>query len=356
MHRRQPSHRRTRLGSAAALAVILAFIGLVTGRAAGVFGTDLVEETTATVTLADSYAQVEEPSPAPAMKVEPAQRIKAVKERRTGPGAGGGDLKRKVEELLADQPPPPATFRISTFNVLGHSHTTPGGNKKGFAPGTTRIGWAADLLRAQDIDVVGLQEFEAPQFNAFVQRTGDLFGGYPGLSMGTNVVRNSIVWRNDRWSLVKGDTIPIPYFRGNRVPMPYVLLQHRETGRQMYVINIHNPTSNPRRGNNARWRALGTQLEIGLVRELRATGVPVVLMGDFNERDKAFCTVTQQGQMNAANGGSAGPPCRTPPNMGIDWIFGTQDIGFADYVRLSQGVIGRVSDHPMIISRATLAN
>jgi hypothetical protein len=75
-------------------------------------------------------------------------------------------------------------------------------------------------------------------------------------------------------------------------------------------------------------------------------------MGDFNEREEAFCAVTRRAPAVAANGGSAGPPCRPPANIGIDWIFGTQDIAFSDYRRLRGGLIGRATDHPVILADA----
>ena len=270
------------------------------------------------------------------------------------------DLVDEVEELLdtderpdPERPEPqPAVFRVSSFNVLGHSHTTARGNKPQYAEGPTRMRWSVQLLRTYDIDVVGFQEFELPQFNAFRQLTGGGFGVFPGASLGRNPVRNSIAWRLDTWKMVQAETIPIPYFRGKRVPMPYVLLEHVGTGQRVFFINVHNPASVKGRGNNEPWRDLGTRLEIDLVERLRAqTGLPVVLMGDFNERDEAFCKVTGPGGMVAANGGSASP-CRPPANQGIDWIFGTKDIAFSDYVRSRSGLVARTTDHPIIVSTA----
>ena len=261
-----------------------------------------------------------------------------------------------MEELLeAGQAGPPARFRVSSLNVLGAGHTGPRGSKPSYASGTTRIGWLAQVIRQLDVDVVGLQEYEPVQHHAFVRRTGGRYGIYPGAALGNRAVRNSIAWDRSTWEAVSTHTIPIPYFRGNRVPMPYVLLEHLESGRRVWFINIHNPVSSAKRGNNERWRDLGTSLQIGLMQRLRAqTDHPVILMGDFNEREEAFCNVTRRAPAIAANGGSAGPRCVPPANMGIDWIFGTKDISFSGYRRLRGGIISRATDHPMIVADAEL--
>ena len=84
--------------------------------------------------------------------------------------------------------------------------------------------------------------------------------------------------------------------------------------------------------------------EIALVDSLKAqTGYPVFLTGDFNEREEAFHRVTGGGAAVAANGGVSG-------NVGIDWIFGTPDVTFSDYVR-DNSTIARISDHPLIDAR-----
>lgn len=249
---------------------------------------------------------------------------------------------------------PPVMFRMASFNVLGSSHTSRGGNKPGYAEGPTRIGWTADMLRASGVSVVGFQEYEPNQHRAFARRTGGSWGVFPGLSQGRRGVRNSVAWRSATWQLVRAHTIPIPYFRGKPVPMPYVLLEHRRSGERAWFISIHNPTSNAKRGNNQRWRNVATQRERNLLVDLHSSGTPVFLTGDFNERDEAYCRVTAGGVAQAAQGGRGGRPCRPPATMGIDWIFGTPDVTFRAYVRRQDAAVRRTSDHPMILTTATL--
>jgi endonuclease/exonuclease/phosphatase family metal-dependent hydrolase len=238
---------------------------------------------------------------------------------------------------------------VATINTLGDSHTQGGGNKARFASGVDRTRNLIGILAAQGVDVAGLQEFEVPQRATFTRMTS-LWDVFTGTERG----HDSIAYRSDVWEYVTGGTGTIPYFHGNPVPMPWVTLRHRETGREVSFISVHNPTSNAERGNNAAERAEATRREIAMVRTLAQHGDPVVLLGDFNERSEAFCAVTGGGDIGAANGGSVGGSCAPPPDAGIDWIFGTTDIEFSDYLRRQDAVVARTTDHPVIVASATI--
>ena len=342
---------------AAGLLVAAALVGLLVGRATGVLGGESdIFATDSSVAGSDPTAAASPSAPGSVTTAGPTGRggkKRDVPQALATDVPGGDELAQRVEDLLGEQESvEPTTFRVSSFNVLGASHTSAGGNKPQYASGSDRMRGTVSLLSTLDLDVVGLQEFELVQYHALKRLTGDRYGVYPGPALGRGPIRNSVIWRQDTWELVDARTIPIPYFRGNRVPMPYVLLKHRESGQGVYFINIHNPTSNARRGNNERWRDLGTTMETTLANRLnRDAGVPVVLMGDFNEREEAFCRVTGAGLV-AANGGNPGRPCSPPAGAGIDWIFGTRDITFSDYLRLDSPLVDRVTDHPVIAATA----
>lgn len=252
----------------------------------------------------------------------------------------------RVHTITVKPPPPPpvpeAAFQVASFNVLGSSHTA--GRQTG-AAGRIRVGWASQLLRGAGVDVVGLQELEPDQFQV-MRRTWTV---WPGMALGKPGVRNSIAWDPAVFTLVEGHQVQIPYFHGNLVPMPYVLLEHRETGRRAWFLNTHSPRSGAGRGDNERFRDRGTATLVALMRRLDSPRTPVVLTGDFNERAEAFCTVTGDGIV-AANGGTSSP-CRPPAGHGIDWIFGTSGVDFSGYRRIDN----RASDHPLITATATLA-
>ena len=376
-HASEPSSfpRQALLG----IMLALVLVGLVTARATGVVGGEETERTAsppASSPSASASASPEDlpsasssasPTPEPEGAEKPRKRDKrpaddTVDSRRTATAQDGSQrtdasqkaLASAVEDSLTEEIVPTA-FRVMSFNVLGNSHTVRGGNKPGYASGAARTGMALQILRSFDVDVVGLQEFEPVQNYTFLRRGGGQWDTYPGMQMGKKGVRNSVAWRTGVWELKTARTLASPYFRGKRVPMPYVQLEHRKTGQRVWSINIHNPTSNAKRGQNERFRDLGTSLQVNLANRLKsATGDPVILMGDFNERAEAFCRVTGGGKLSASAGGSVGGPCRPPRDLGIDWIFGTRDLSFESHVRTRGGLISRATDHPVVVADAVV--
>ncbi len=249
--------------------------------------------------------------------------------------------------------PTTATFRVGTFNVLGASHTTVGGNKPGYARASVRMPWSLTLIRRSGVDVVGLQEFQASQYAAFRRATAGTWSVFPGTARGRELVQNSIAFRTDVWDLKQGSLVDIPYFHGRPFPMPFVLLRHRVSGHEVWFVNVHNPAST--RGDASRHRARGIAIEAALVNRLHADGTPVVLTGDFNDRAEAFCPLVGRTQLEAANGGSVAARCRPPADPGIDWVFATSDLEVTDYVRDRSALVRRTTDHPFVHAGLTLS-
>jgi hypothetical protein len=244
----------------------------------------------------------------------------------------------------------PQEFRVASLNVLGASHTGPGG-RPGYPAASTRMDMAISALRNNAIDVVGFQEFEASQYGMFTARAGE-YSLYPGLALGDKSVRFNIAWRSSMWKMVDAHTLSIPYAGGNRIAMPVVLLESLTTGRRAWFANFHNPADTPNLGNNGRWRAEAAGIEISHLTELHATdGYPVISTGDYNEREEIFCRFTAGGVFSAAAGGSTGGSCSPPSGMQVDWIFGSTGVTFTDY---SVTDIGRATDHDLVHSQATL--
>ena len=245
----------------------------------------------------------------------------------------------------------PFSFRVASFNVLGDSHTGPGGNKPGFPDGSPRMDMAISALRRSAVDVVGFQEMEASQFNMFSARAGE-YSLYPGLAMGDKSVRFNIAWRSSMFRMVDAHTLSIPYAGGSRIEMPVVLLESISTGRRAWFANFHNPADTPNLGNNARWRSEAAGIEISHLTALhQEQGVPVIATGDYNEREEIFCRFTAGGVFSAAAGGSNSGGCAPPSGMQVDWIFGSSGVQFDGYAVTG---VGQASDHNMVSSGATL--
>lgn len=244
-------------------------------------------------------------------------------------------------------------FVLATFNVLGNSHTVPGGNKPGWASGRTRTRWAIQLMDRYDVDVVGLQEFQRPQWRTFLANAGGTYGVFPGRGSRLRDTQNAIVWRKSTFELVNADTVGIPYFDGNIHQMPVIRLREKATGQEAWFINVHNPASTRWHPNNERWRIAAMNREIKLVRTLSRRGSPVFLTGDMNERDLYFCRAAAAG-MVAANGGSNVGTCRPPAQARIDWIFAAKGTRFTAYTVDRGPLVQKTTDHPLVLARAQM--
>ncbi len=242
------------------------------------------------------------------------------------------------------------TFRIASFNILGHSHTAKGGghSRRGYPPGPVRMEGAVDTLLASDVSIAGLQELQGPQMDVLERRLPG-WGVYPGRALGQGVMANSIVWDRADWDAVEQHTLDIPYFGGRPLAMPYVLLEHRGTGLRVWVANFHNPADV--HGPAQQWRDEAVRRQAALANRLQSRGLPVLMTGDFNDRERFYCSITSMSRLRAANGGTPGRPCRPPGQMKVDWVLGAgNDLRFIAYRELDGGAIDRITDHPVILA------
>jgi hypothetical protein len=241
------------------------------------------------------------------------------------------------------------SFQVASFNLLGSSHTKGSGR---YAPGPSRMDGALQVLAQHDVSVVGFQEFQPDQRQAFTARaTG--WTMWPGLTMGRRAGENSVAWRDDTWTLSDKGLIDVPYFGGRIRPMPWVLLKNVATGKQVYVSTFHNPADV--HGPAQRWREEATRREVVLWNRLEATGIPQVVTGDMNERTSFFCRVTAATPLHSADGGGTGAPCRPPAKPWIDWVLASPSVQLDDYVRDRSDLVRRTTDHPVVVARATLS-
>ena len=275
-------------------------------------------------------------------------------DNKPGIGLATGDQEPAVPRLPATQ------FRVSSFNLLGAGHTVPGGDKPGYASGYIRMGWSVQLLRDHAIDIVGFQEMRPIQHSRFLDLTAKSWGTYPGAQLTDAAGANTIAWRKDTWNLIQANTIQIPYFEGNLIRMPYLLMENRETGQRVWFANFHNPASPPKYGDGEKWRDRATVLQIGLANRLRDAdpSIPIVFTGDMNEREEYFCKLVRKTALRAANGGgvTAADVCVPPAKMAVDWIFGSgPEVGFTGYRALRTPLVQKTTDHPLVLSDASVA-
>lgn len=238
-------------------------------------------------------------------------------------------------------------FRLASFNVLGSSHTA-GSRKR--ASGVSRMSAATRYILDRDISLVGFQEMQGDQRARFLSETNGNWGLLPGGSRRSGDGDNSIGWNKSVWSLVKADSTPIPYFHGRDRNIPVLLLKHKQSGISIYITNFHNPADV--RGNQQRWRNVATQRQITLFRALGRTGLPILVTGDMNERTEWACPILTGADMRAAIGGHGRDGCSVVRNPFVDWIVGSYDLEFSDYV--ADNNVKSITDHPVIISDVTV--
>lgn len=246
--------------------------------------------------------------------------------------------------------------RVASLNVLGAHHTAPGGGKASWPAGADRQRGLMTELEASDISVVGFQEFESDQARVVVE-DGDwtlMRGPTNGRFRGGGTTSNAIAWQADQWTAVGSNHVVVPWQR--TLHMPVVQLRHNATGVQMIVMSIHNPATTRSAGDQSAARDRAVQIELQAARQLAASGLPVLLLGDFNERGaRLYCPMTANQTFAAAAGGSrGGGDCNPPAYGGVDWVFGTTGVGFSGWTVDSSVRNDRLTDHPLVSAAITL--
>lgn len=242
--------------------------------------------------------------------------------------------------------------RVASFNVLGANHTDRRrGSKASWADSDVRTPKTIEILDNNGVDLVGFQELNRVQHDQFMEKAGGDWAMYPGNKLTNYATHNSIAWRTAHWKLLEANTVDVPYFRGKRIPMPYLLMRHVATGRLIWIANFHNPASTRSRGDQSKWRAKAKAKQVALANRLHQSGVPLIITGDMNERGSYHCSMTSLAPMRAANGGSVGTRrCRAPRDERIDWIFGSDFVKFTNYVAQRTPLIKQTTDHPVVMA------
>lgn len=247
------------------------------------------------------------------------------------------------------------SFRIGSFNVLGSWHSRPGRGAANYAPGPLRSHWAAEAVRAYRPGVVGLQEIEYDQISVLAAELPD-YSFYPGKSLGDSGVRNNIMWENGRFTKTDQGYIVLP-FLGLRRSIHYVKLRDRPSGREFWVMNVHNSPNRGGSQTNEAERRSQVRTEVAKLRELGrdvdAAGrrLPVFLVGDMNDKAWTYCYVVSNTDLEAAQGRTGS--CTMPPNNHIEWIFGSRST-FTNYKYDRGPLLQRISDHHITFATAKL--
>lgn len=331
--------------------MVVVALAAIAGVVAITFGT-LVDTAAEPTTATDPHRRAET-VPAPAAKV-PAGALPS--RRETAAGGEVGDQPRyaersvdplveQVESVVKRTKTRSATsaFRIATLNILGSNHAR---------DGMGRAAREVSLLRSRGVEIVGLQEVQRDQRSVFINGLSHM-QMWPQDALGRDGYRVQIMWRTDRFEMVDNGGSSHTFNGIPGVPIPYVLLQDRQTGSRFWVIVSHHSPQ----GMQAQ-RDVSTRNQISIISRLRASGHPVLTMGDFNEKESFFCEMARDAGMTAANGGGYSGGCSVPPGpLRIDWILGTAaDVSFSNYRQDGTTKATGMSDHYLIYADATVTD
>ena len=242
----------------------------------------------------------------------------------------------------------PARVVVTTFNILGSQHTEPGGGAKNYAPGRIRSEWATSILQDLGSAIVGFQEIQPDQFLDLRRAFGDQYAWYPGTTADSRKVWTSVMWDTAQWRLVDSKAIYVP-FLGRTRPNAMVRLRNVQTGRDVWVLNAHNVSRNTAARQAERDEAV--RIEVDDILTQREAKIPVVLMGDMNERERVFCTVTRRTDLRAVTGGSnVDGTCTPPRQMHLDWMFASPELPVRSAAFKDDAMLDRVTDHSILTS------
>jgi alpha-tubulin suppressor-like RCC1 family protein len=239
----------------------------------------------------------------------------------------------------------PLGFRLATFNALGDGHSGPYHDADGYAPSRLRTEWLVRTVVNQDLDVVGVQETSAQQVSQILRAAGPgRLAAFPNPAVNSYYPETTLFWNPQKFEVVKTGVVR-SMFINNTLPRPYAELRDRATGREFWVMAIHNAGWNYPGRAEARKQAMITQLD--KISDLQATGLPVFYVGDFNEKKPALCRVLRHGGMGSAIGGHLAPDgtCVPPMNMRIDWLFGSSSTQWSGYQYSRQPMVRLTTDH-----------
>ena len=184
-------------------------------------------------------------------------------------------------------PVQPGFQRFAWLNAWADHHTAPGGAAAGRLDGVPRMRIVVGHLRRTVIDFGVLAEVEAPQREAF-----ESFGREFGLVSTPDATDDAVFYRRSVFRLVSKDTVTMYYRHGAQVSAPVVVLEERSSGQRVGVLPVHFPASLPSAPGQKKWRDLNARIVKDVVARAE---VPMVVAGDFNQRNDILCDLTSPG-------------------------------------------------------------
>lgn len=210
------------------------------------------------------------------------------------------------------EPVQPGFQRFAWLNAWADHHTAPGGAAADHLDGVPRMRIVVGHLRRTLADFGVLAEVQARQREAF-----ESFGGEFALVSTPDPTDDAVFYRSSVFRLVSKDTVAMYYRDGARVSAPVVVLEERSSGQRVGVLPVHFPATLPSVPRQKKWRDLNARIVKDVVARAE---VPMVVAGDFNQRNDILCDLTAPGTGLVSPLATHGR-CATAPRAPIDQAF-----------------------------------
>lgn len=238
------------------------------------------------------------------------------------------------------------SFSIGTLNWRGASHydTNP---HPGERPYAERVPNMVTTIGASGSSIIGFQEFEPPQAQAFLEATDGAWAIVKGKNgQGNPSTANAIAYQPDAWDVVEVRYVSVKYGRP-LVQMPMARFTSTTGLGSIWVLNVHNPADAV--GGTDAMRDAAVTAEAQALQQLQATEptTPLFLTGDMNDRarfKRVFSSLAQG--WSSAN----------PSDEQIDWIMGSPAVTFSGTVvdQSTNDGAHSYTDHPFVHTTAQL--
>ncbi|MGH3351332.1 MAG: endonuclease/exonuclease/phosphatase family protein [Nocardioides sp.] len=233
-------------------------------------------------------------------------------------------------------PVQPGFQRFAWLNAWADHHTAPGGAAADRLDSVSRMRIVVGHMRRTLIDFGVLAEVEAPQREAF-----ERFGREYALVSTPDATDDAVFFRRSVFRLVSKDPVTMYYRDGARVTAPVVVLEERSTGRRVGVLPVHFPATLPSIPNQRKWRQVDAQIVKSVVAR---SEVPMVVAGDFNQRNDILCDLTSP-EVGLASPLASHQACKTARRAPIDQAFLSPSLRPDRYRVYSGPSARRATDH-----------
>lgn len=237
-------------------------------------------------------------------------------------------------------------FGIGTLNWRGASHYEKNPHP-GERPHSERVPNMVTKIGASGASIIGFQEFEPPQAEAFLEASDGAWKIVAGKRRGHSSPADAIAYQPSAWNVDEVRYVSIRY-GGPMIQVPLVRFTSTSGLGSIWVLNTHNP-ANAVGGSDA-MRDAAVRAEAAALGKLQAAepSTPLFLVGDMNDKARF-----KRLFLSLASGWSAA----NPSDQQIDWIMGSPAVTFSGTVvdRSTNDRAHKYTDHPFVHTTAQLA-